>query len=121
MQSSREAVCFSLKRETLHAEVISLDKTEKPSLSYYKGQRVDAQIAFLFFLVTLFYFPKKTLTRSLFCPLQMRRLSSAVPVKYVAGRIEDTLPSRLRLFRALKLFYCEVSTQQYLKHLLYFF
>lgn len=105
---ARGCLFFFKMGNTLHTEVISLDEKEIPSLSYYKGQRVNAQIAF-FFLVTLFYFPKKSLTRSLFCPLQMRQRLSAGPVKYVPGGIVDKLPSGVHLFRALHLFYCEVS------------
>lgn len=56
-----------------------------------------------FSLVTLiFYFPKRSLTCSLFCPLQMWPVLSAVPVKYVPGAIADKLPSRVHLFRALQ-------------------
>lgn len=61
---ARGCLFFFKMANTQHTEVISLDEKEILSLCYYKGQRVNEQIAF-FFLVTFFYFPKKTLTHSL--------------------------------------------------------
>lgn len=43
---ARGCLFFFKTGNTLHAEVISLDEKGIPSLSYYKGQCVNAQIAF---------------------------------------------------------------------------
>lgn len=43
---ARGCLFFFKMGNTQHTEVISLDEKEIPSLSHYKGQRVNAQIAF---------------------------------------------------------------------------
>lgn len=43
---ARSCLFFFKTGHTQHTEVISLDEKEILSLCYYKGQRVNAQIAF---------------------------------------------------------------------------